>query len=88
MNLINYKNLSSVELISMYILEYLGKGISLSQSDYLIINEWLQMIPDTDKLLIILNEVLQNYIQNNKKFISLKKIDKKVKNKIKYITNH
>ena len=88
MNLIDYENLSSVELISMYILEYLGKGISLSQSDYLIINEWLQMSPDTDKLLIILNEVLQNYIKNNKKFISLKKIDKIVKNKIKYIKNY
>lgn len=47
------------EAIAQYILECRGKGAFLSYEEYDVVNEWVQIYPDTDQLLLTINSVLE-----------------------------
>lgn len=66
MKIIDYENLSDLELISHLILERKGKGFQLPYEDYQIISNWLEMSEEKDILFETLEEVLPKYFPENK----------------------
>lgn len=51
------------ELIAEYILECRGQGHCLPYVDYAVIDEWLRIAQDTDRLLLVLADVLPKFYE-------------------------
>jgi hypothetical protein len=67
MSILELDKLNSEELIAQFIIESKEKGFFLSYSDYELISIWLKVADkDPDTVLLVLSEILPNYMAKNK----------------------
>ncbi len=86
MSLVSYEDLNPEQLISQYVLECRGKGNMIALNDHYIISEWLKAAPSSDKLLLVLADILPEYFAkraDKSQPPSLKGLQKKVLKKLK-----
>ena len=85
MSIFDLEKLSPAEQISQYIIEVKGVNAFLSYMDYEIIDSWLKLAKgNSERLLLILSEILPKYYQSDITNKNLSKIKKTVERKIKY----
>ncbi len=83
MSFVDLSNQSPKSIVSHFILHTKGSGHQLPYADYAIIDEWLQIEPDHERLILILSEMLPPFFEKYSNQNSyLKWIDKKVKKQI------
>lgn len=82
MSILELDNLSKEELIAQFIIESKEKGFFLLYSDYDLISVWLKEAgDDPDMVLLVLSEMLPDYIEKHKNRsgkLSLKGIHRRV----------
>ncbi|MFW7378129.1 MAG: hypothetical protein ACOH5I_04930 [Oligoflexus sp.] len=81
MSLVDFDNIQDQHLIVQYVIECRKVGHFLPYDDYQIIQNWLQICDDPDRLLLVLEEHLPAYFAKHEKkpqLPNLRGIEKKV----------
>lgn len=65
--MVDLDSLSPEELITRYVIECKNQGHFLPYTDHAIISNWIKHVQgDTDRLLLVLSEVLPSYFEKKK----------------------
>lgn len=87
MTYVDLDQVSSAQLIALYVVECRGQGHFLPYIDHQIIQEWLTIAPHADDILLILSELLPDYFERQRdqggKTRSLAGIRRRVYKKLK-----
>jgi hypothetical protein len=85
--LIDFEQMSPQELILNYLIEVRGQGFFFSYSDLRLIDQWLQLCPDADELLVLIADIAPAYFEKSMQTKgsgrNLKRMHKMILKKIK-----
>lgn len=74
-------NLSNLNLITHFIIEYRGRGHFLPYDEHRFISKWLDLAGDSDSLLLILSDIVPEFYEKHSSRShppSLARLDRKV----------